>query len=186
MWAAGQHNGGVRMDLRDCRRRYLYRVELDATRQPRVVQPPGGGAEAVQLDWDRAVDDAGVLRRCPACGCRELYVRRDFPHAVGLAIVIVAGLAAAGLFGLGRVWLGLGVLAGVAGVDAVIAFFVKRCLVCYRCRSEFRDTPIGPNHESWDLAIGEKYRFVDAAGPDDRATSMDGSSGLPAGPRSLG
>lgn len=179
-------NDGVRIDLRDSRRRFLFRVALDATQRPRMVDPPAGCGLAVGLDWDQAMDDAGVLQRCPVCGCRELFVRRDFPHAVGLAIVVVAGLAAAVLFATGRVWLALSMLAGVVVVDTVFMVFVKRCLVCYRCRSEFRDTPIGSGHESWDLAIGEKYRQVDPPAVEDPPSVMNGLPGSSTRTGSLG
>ena len=34
-----------------------------------------------------------VLTQCPACGCRELFIRKNFPQKLGLAIVIAGALA---------------------------------------------------------------------------------------------
>ena len=50
------------------------------------------------------------------------------------------------------------VLVVVAAIDALIYLFAGRCLVCYRCRSEFRNLPISQSQLGWDLSTGEKYR----------------------------
>jgi hypothetical protein len=64
------------------------------------------------------------------------------------------------LLGLQRVLWALAILAAVAVIDALIYLFTGRCLVCYRCRSEFRNLPIRKDHPAWELAVGEKYREV--------------------------
>jgi hypothetical protein len=45
-------------------------------------------------------------------------------------------------------------------VDALLYLVVGKMTVCYRCRAEFRDAPINPDHEGFDLAVAEKYRHV--------------------------
>ncbi len=165
---AVHHNAAVRILVRDRQRRRLFAVGIDPAQRPTVVRDPkqaGGaiGGEApdtgeVCLNWDRALDDQGRLRRCPVCGCRELYVRKDFHQVTGLAIVLLAAVTAMVLFGMRQVFTAVLVLAGVVLLDVIIYFFSGRCLVCYRCRSEFRDTPIDRHHQPWDLSIGEKYR----------------------------
>jgi hypothetical protein len=35
---------------------------------------------------------------------------------------------------------------------------VPTITVCYRCRSEFRDRPLNPQHHGFELATAEKYR----------------------------
>jgi hypothetical protein len=50
------------------------------------------------------------------------------------------------------------VLIVAALIDAAMYFVVPRITVCYRCRAEFRGRPINPEHEGFELAIGEKYR----------------------------
>ena len=152
------HNAAVRIDLRDKDRRRLFRVAVGGKDRPTVVRPPDEPGREVYLDWDQAFDDEGYLRRCPACGCRELFVRKDFPQVTGFVIVLVAAAAAMALFGMEQVIAAVSVLAAVVLIDAVIFFFTGKCLVCYRCRSEFRDLPIRPRHPGWELAVGEKYR----------------------------
>lgn len=102
------------------------------------------------------------LSRCPVCGCADLFIRKDFPQKLGLSIVIIAGVAFLWLAASrSRFYLGAIVLLVAAVIDAALYWFVPKMTVCYRCRAEFRDAPINPEHEGYELAIGEKYRKVD-------------------------
>jgi hypothetical protein len=55
-------------------------------------------------------------------------------------------------------YLGAIVLIIAALIDAALYWLVPKITVCYRCRAEFRDVPVNPAHEGFDLATGEKYR----------------------------
>ena len=99
------------------------------------------------------------LETCPQCGCHDLFIRKDFPQKLGLGIVVVAAIS----FLILAAWrssfyLGLTVLIVATLIDAVLYFVVPKITVCYRCRAEFRDAPINPKHQGFELAIGEKYR----------------------------
>jgi hypothetical protein len=99
------------------------------------------------------------LRECPKCGCHDLFVRKDFPQKLGLSIVIIAAVAFLWLASSRRHFaLGACVLIAAAVIDAALYLFVPKITVCYRCRTEFRDAPINPQHQGFELAIGEKYR----------------------------
>jgi hypothetical protein len=99
------------------------------------------------------------LSTCPRCGCRELFIRKDFPQKLGIAIVIVAAVAFLILASSRqRFYLGALVLLAAAGVDLVLYALVPKITVCYRCRAEFRDVPINPEHGGYELAVGEKYK----------------------------
>lgn len=148
----------MRISVCNLKRDRLFDVTVDEAHPPTMVRPPGEEGSDVYLMWDRALDDQGHLRRCPVCGCRELFSRKDFPQVTGFAVVVLAAVLAMVMFGMRQVWMGLAVLAAVVLIDAVIFLFAGRCLVCYRCRSEFRDIPIGKDHRGWELATGEKYR----------------------------
>ena len=150
----------MRIDLQNSTGQYLGHVVIDLSQPPSRVATSACELTPVDLNWQQALDGQGGLKRCPVCGCRELFVRKDFPQGLGLVLVIAAGLAATGLFIVGWVIWGWAVLVGLALVDAVVWFVVGRCLVCYRCRSEFRDLAIRRDHCGWDLAIGEKYRVI--------------------------
>jgi hypothetical protein len=99
------------------------------------------------------------LKSCPKCGCGDLFVRKDFPQKLGLTIVIVAATAFTILASRPRYfYLGALVLVAAVVVDAVIYLLVGKVTVCYRCRAEFHDVPVNPEHEGFELAIAEKYR----------------------------
>ncbi|CAN5499631.1 hypothetical protein BH09PLA1_BH09PLA1_35720 [soil metagenome] len=86
-------------------------------------------------------------------------MRKDFPQKLGLAIVVVAGVTflilAARRSGF---YVGAIVLIVAAIVDAIIYAIVGKVTVCYRCRGEFRDVPINPAHQAFELSTAEKYR----------------------------
>lgn len=99
------------------------------------------------------------LAACPACGCRDLFVRKDFPQKLGLAVVVLAGGAFLALAAKPRTfYLGVWVLVGATALDALLYCFVPKITVCYRCRAEFRDGPLNPAHGPFELAVAEKYR----------------------------
>ena len=102
---------------------------------------------------------AEPLKLCPRCGCRDLFIRKDFPQKTGLLVIVVAGLAF--LFFAARrgtFYLGVWVLISAAAVDALLYAFVPKVTVCYRCRAEFRGVPLNPDHGPFELAVAEKYR----------------------------
>ena len=158
-------NRGVIIDLKTVSRESLFRVTLADGERPALATPPAGDSSSpVKLDWTDAVDAHGTLARCPVCQCGEMFVRRDFPQGVGLAIVVTAAVASAVLFAMNRIITCMAVLLGAVVADRVIAIFTGRCIVCYRCRSEFRGLPIPHDYPTWDLSTGEKYR--DSSGGD--------------------
>jgi hypothetical protein len=109
------------------------------------------------------------LQQCPRCGCRDLFIRKDFPQKLGLTLVVVAAVAFLVLAASRqRFYLGAIVLFAAALIDALLYAFVPKLTVCYRCRTEFRGVPINPEHEGFELAVGEKYR---QRGDDDRSRS---------------
>jgi hypothetical protein len=104
-------------------------------------------------------DGEQYLSACPQCGCGELFVRKDFPQKLGLGIVVVAGASFLVLAAWRELfYIGVMILAAAVVVDAVLYMVVRKVTVCYRCRAEYRDVPVNPEHEGFELAVGEKYR----------------------------
>ena len=102
---------------------------------------------------------AEPLTTCPKCGCRDLFIRKDFPQKTGLLVIVVAGLTFLVLAARrGTFYLGVWVLVSAAAVDALLYVFVPKVTVCYRCRAEFRGVPLNPDHGAFELAVAEKYR----------------------------
>ena len=94
--------------------------------------------------------------RCVICGGSELFIRKDFPQRLGLAVVIVFGLAAVYYFSV-SVLIAWSILGAAALIDLVIYAFLGKVTTCYACRAEYRKCPLNPAHEGFDLATSEKY-----------------------------
>ncbi len=155
----------MRISVTNLDREPLGTTLVDECERPEHVTLQGTD-RIIDLQWDGALDEHGRLHRCVVCGCREIFKRYDFPQRFGLLLVIAAAIASIVLFARGQALWAMGVLLGAVVIDRIVYVFTKECLVCYRCRSEFRETCIDSSHEPWDLAIGEKYRPARQAAAD--------------------
>jgi hypothetical protein len=115
------------------------------------------GSREVFLTWDTALDDAGQLRRCVACGCPELFREKAFPQVTGFVVLLAFIGAIVGALGLATDLPVLLTMAGVLLLDIAILFFSRRRLVCYQCRSSFHDLPIARYHRPWDRSVADRY-----------------------------
>jgi len=97
-----------------------------------------------------------LVDRCVVCGGSELFIRKDFPQRLGVAVVVVFGLAAIYYFSI-SVLIAWSILAAAVLVDLVIYAFLGKVTTCYACRAEYRKCPLNPAHEGFDLATSEKY-----------------------------
>jgi uncharacterized protein (DUF983 family) len=95
--------------------------------------------------------DGGGLLGCAACGHPELYRQKDFPRALGLAIVIVAAILAPFTWYLS--------LVAAALADCVLYFLGADRLVCYLCRARHRGFAPDPRHPRFDREIEERLKF---------------------------
>ena len=99
------------------------------------------------------------LDACPECGCRDLFIRKDFPQKLGLMLVAGAALSFLVLAAVpGRFYIGVWILVAVTVIDALLYLVVPKITTCYRCRADFRGQPLNPRHEGFELAVAEKYR----------------------------
>jgi len=136
-------------------------MPVDPAHPPSVLHLPAPDIlkpRELFLNWDRVLDDKGRLRRCPVCGCEELYGYSDLPRLTALVALVFAGVLAIALFGIRAVTAGLVVLAVVLALDLLILRFARWRLVCYSCRAEFSDVPLDAAPRRWDSATAEKYR----------------------------
>ena len=93
---------------------------------------------------------------CAICGGGELFVRKDFPRSLGLAVVVVFGAVAIYFFRTSILW-AFAVLTAGALFDLVIYACLGEVTTCYACRAEYRRCVANPTHEGFDLATSEKY-----------------------------
>ena len=116
----------------------------------------------------RGTTQPARLQRCMVCPSLELFVRKDFPQRLGLAIV-VAGLAASCVAWANRELVAtFGILFGTALLDVTLFFLMPDCLSCYRCGTRYSGpgvttpggspVPGGREFGSFDLETHEKHR----------------------------
>lgn len=108
------------------------------------------------------------LLRCLACPSLELFIRKDFPQRLGLAIVVV-GLAASCVAWANRELVAtFGILFGTALLDLTLFFLMPDCLSCYRCGARYSGDGVaaqlagqragGSQFGGFDLETHEKHR----------------------------
>ncbi|MEI6240931.1 MAG: hypothetical protein WCR51_11110 [Planctomycetia bacterium] len=133
-------------------------VAVDGVESRSALECPACGA-AITVPADAfAPGPPPQLRRCLVCPSTELFVRKDFPQRVGLAIV-VAGLAASCVAWAWReLVLTFAILFGTALVDVVLYLVVPDCLSCYRCGARYRGAGVRGSFGGFDLETHEKHR----------------------------
>ena len=104
--------------------------------------------------------EGGDLAACACCGTTDLYRQKDFPQALGLAIV-VAGFAVSTVFWYYErpLWT-YAILLGSALLDLILYYKVPDVTICYRCLAQYRGAGANPDgaFQHFDLAVGERYR----------------------------
>ena len=108
---------------------------------------------------DFATPPAGqALAACAVCGTVELYRKKDFPHWLGMLLLVAACVAFLVTNSLRQQWLAWGILLGSALIDGVLYLVVGDVIVCYRCEAHHRGFAPNPLPGPYELTIGERYR----------------------------
>ncbi len=97
-----------------------------------------------------------VLRRCMVCPSTELFVRKDFPQRLGVAIVVVGFAASCVTWAWQMLVPTFAILFGTALIDVVLYLVMPECLTCYRCGSRYRGA--AGTHGGFDLETHERHR----------------------------
>lgn len=100
------------------------------------------------------------LAHCPYCGTGKLYVQKDFPQGLGLAIVILGFAWATWYWYQVRPVAAYAVLIGSALLDLVLWKKVPDVTICYRCLGQMRGPDVRPagRFHPFDLEVGETFR----------------------------
>jgi len=99
-----------------------------------------------------------VLPACLVCGNGELFRKKNFPHGLGIGILVL-GFVGFFVFQFWYLpWLAWSILIGTWLIDSVLYLLVGDVLVCYRCNAHYTGFPISRTHQPHELSIGERYR----------------------------
>jgi len=103
----------------------------------------------------------GNLCRCRVCGCEDLWRQKDFPPALGLALVATAAILSCVAWAFYQPAIAIGILMFAGLIDMVLYTMMGDMLVCYRCGARHRRTTINDEHPRFDLETAERYRQQD-------------------------
>ena len=76
------------------------------------------------------------VRRCLVCPSTDLYVRKDFPQVVGVALVGVGIVGSSIAWYYSNVFWTFGILFATALADVLLYALVGDALMCYRCNAQ--------------------------------------------------
>jgi hypothetical protein len=127
---------------------------------------PAQASLAAPLEWQCAQCEAKLslpcadpaLPVCLVCGNHELYKKKDFPHWLGLNLLVLAFIASAVTYLLYLKWLTWAILIGTAVFDGALFLWVGDAIVCYRCNAHYKGFQATPAHQPYELTTGERYR----------------------------
>ena len=112
--------------------------------------------------WQRPVAEsnrsAAEPAECVVCGCGDLWRQKDFPQRLGVLMVAIGALLSTIFWWRMEPAWAIGVLLLFALVDGVLYTLMRDVLVCYRCGSRHRHTPLDGRHERFNLETHERYR----------------------------
>lgn len=160
--------------LNDRLRRPIGRVRVDPAARPvrvRAVADDGAAHDAF-LEWERALDDAGQLRACVACGCPRLYRRKTLPRMTPFVLVLAAAGVVAGALGYSSHPAVLAALVALLALDVAVLIVARTQLVCYRCGTAYSGIRVARYHRAWDQRTAQE--------PDARPEPAPGSAERPA------
>lgn len=102
--------------------------------------------------------DGLSLGRCLVCPSTDLYVRKDFPQRLGVALVAVGIVGSSIAWGYALPILTFAVLLATALLDVVLYLIVPNALMCYRCGAQYRGVSEMETHGGFNLETHERYR----------------------------
>lgn len=106
----------------------------------------------------RLSDVDPTLPSCAVCGNGELYKKKDFPHSLGMGILVLACSVSTVTYWLYDKWMTWAILIGSAAFDGLLYLWVKDVIVCYRCQAHYRGVAANVDHKPFELTIHERFR----------------------------
>ena len=93
------------------------------------------------------------VQHCGVCGCRDLFIQKDFNRKIGVGIAILGAVLAP--------FTRLISLLVCALIDLALYLGLPVITICYRCHAIYRDFEKNPAHEGFNLGINDRYRAAD-------------------------
>jgi hypothetical protein len=100
----------------------------------------------------------GELQRCVVCPSTDLFVRKDFPQRLGVAIVTLGFVVSCITWYNYLMYWTFAALFATALIDVTLWFLVPNCLHCYRCDAQYRGLQGLEKHQGFNLETHERYR----------------------------
>ncbi len=98
------------------------------------------------------------LTRCLICPSKELFVRKDFPQHLGVAIVVSGFAMSIVTWYYHQILATFAILFATALVDVVLYLVMGDVLECYGCHAQYRGLPQTDAHGGFDLETHERHR----------------------------
>jgi hypothetical protein len=140
----------------------IFQCPVCEKRAMTTPEPESAGVRCDECQWsrDEGADDFadGHLSRCRICGCQDLWRQKDFPPALGLALVSAAAILSCLAYAFYQPLLALGILMVAALFDMVLYSIMGDMLVCYSCGARHRRTAMKGEHPKFELETAERYR----------------------------
>ena len=112
----------------------------------------------LEIEQPEGAFEEGRLERCLVCPSHDLFVRKDFPQRLGVAIVVVGFALSCVTWNFYWTKLTFAVLFATAIIDLALFAVVGESLTCYRCGAQYRGLEGLKNYHGFDLEIHERYR----------------------------
>lgn len=112
----------------------------------------------LEIQQPADVWDGERLTRCLVCPSSDLFVRKDFPQRLGVAIVVLGFALSCLTWFFYWTTLTFAVLFATAVIDFVLYLIVGESVVCYRCHAEYRQLPKPEVYAAFSLDTHERYR----------------------------
>ena len=143
----------------------IFQCPVCQKRRLAAPEPIDAAVRCGECDWTR--DEGrfdftdGNLCRCRVCGCQDLWRQKDFPPALGLALVATAAILSCVAWAFYQPEIAIGILMLAGLIDMVLYMMMRDMLVCYRCGARHRKTTIKEEHPRFNLETAERYRQQD-------------------------
>jgi DNA-directed RNA polymerase subunit RPC12/RpoP len=113
-------------------------------------------SHSIQAPQGAIVEDR--LQRCLVCPSKELFIRKNFPQRLGVAIVVVGFAVSCITWYFRLVIPTFGVLFATAGIDVLLYLLMGNALQCYRCQAHYSGVEELEGHSPFDLEVHERHR----------------------------